>query len=124
MKALVLVGLLYLCSGLWCAWQPELAAGFLGFALTGPMANSEFFSVYGGLQVGLAVAMLCCSRIPAYIEAGLFFSMMFSGTLFLFRLISLVFYGFEEGALLALLVLEAAIALALAITWRRARAYT
>ena len=120
MKTLFIVGALYLISGTWCAWQPELASAYLGFSLAGPLANSEFFSVYGGLQVGLAIAMLCCARIPLYIEASLFFAMLFSGILCLFRAASLALYGLETGLLLMLL-LEAAIAISLLFAWQSSR---
>lgn len=120
MKTLLVVGVLYLFSGAWCAWQPELASAYLGFSLTGSLANSEFFSVYGGLQIGLAVALLCSARIPLYVEASLFFAMLFSGILCLFRAASLALYGLETGLLLMLL-LEAAIAISLLFAWQSSR---
>ncbi len=100
-----LSGLLYLLSGLWCAFQLELVAAFLGFSLATPAAKAEFFSVYGGLQVGLGIAMLFSSFKPQYLEASLVYSAIFSTGLCVFRLLSFVLFGFVE-AFVAMLILE------------------
>ena len=88
-----LFGFLYLMSGLWCALQLDSASKFLGFQLVSPSGPVEFFSVYGGLQVGLGVAMLVSSFRPNYIEASLYFSAIFSTFLLLFRVLSFSIYG-------------------------------
>lgn len=121
MNTLRVVGVLYLLSGLWCAWQPVAASGFLGFVLNSELAFSEFFSVYGGLQVGLGLAMLGASFRPAYIEAALYFAYVFSISLFLFRVVSAWLWGWNM-ALLGMLVLEAVLATLLCVSWARKRA--
>ena len=114
------VGLLYLLSGIWCAMKPDLAAGFLGFQLTGTLGQAEFFSVYGGLQVGIAMAILLTSYIPAYRLAALFFTALFSLGLFSFR--SMSFWLFDQSAVIAfMLCLEGFLTLILWGAWWGAR---
>lgn len=109
-------GVLYLFSALWCVFQADAAARFLELGLNSSLARSEFFSVYGGLQAGLGVAMLLCSYAPRYVEAALFFSATFSGCLALFRLLSCVIYGWTEVSLV-MLAIELGIAMILAFGW-------
>ena len=98
MWSLRIVGIIYLASGLWCALKPELAASFLGFTLS-DVGLSEFFSVYGGLQVGLAMAMLMSSMKTEYLEAAIFYSLITSTGLFIFRLIAMLNIGSNEGVI-------------------------
>jgi len=98
MWSLRIVGIIYLASGLWCALKPELAASFLGFTLS-DVGLSEFFSVYGGLQVGLAMAMLMSSMKTEYLEAAIFYSLVTSTGLFIFRLIAMLNIGSNEGVI-------------------------
>ena len=120
MITLRVIGALYLLSGIWCAWQVELASAFLGFTLSGELAHSEFFSVYGGLQVGLGIAMLGASFRAGYIEAALYFAYVFSITLFLFRVASSLLWGWSS-TVLAMLILEAILATTLCIVWAKSR---
>lgn len=116
MAGLIFVGVLYMLSGLWCAWQPDLASNYLGFSLASPLAYSEFFSVYGGLQCGLAVAILLSSFRPAYREAASFFALCFSLVLLLFRAASMVMEGVYDE-ILYMLVLELFISTVLFFSW-------
>lgn len=100
-----LFGCLYLVSGLWCAFQSELAAKFLGFELLTGLGRSEFLSVYGGLQLGIGAAMLVSSFKAEYLEAGVYFSAIFSSFLALFRMFSFAKFGFMDEFIL-MLVLE------------------
>lgn len=111
MWPLRIVGGLYLVSGLWCALNPELAAGFLGFTL---LSNglTEFFSVYGGLQVGLAMAMILASTKPEYLAGGVFFAWVTSLGLLAFRIMGVLLYGGDAG-IYAMAVLELGIVLLL-----------
>lgn len=91
-----LFGFLYLVSGLWCVFQAELAAKFLGFELATGLGKSEFLSVYGGLQLGIGIAMLVSSFKAEYLEASVYFSAIFSSFLALFRMFSFVKFGFMD----------------------------
>ena len=108
MIILRVIGLLYLCSGIWCALFTELSAEFLGIQLINELGKAEFFSVYGGLQVGLGLAMLLISLKSDYIDAAIYFCAIFSSSLFVFRLISLGFYS-HDSTLVSMLIIEGGI---------------
>jgi hypothetical protein len=117
MWALRSVGILYLLSGLWCALNPQLASDFLGFMATNT-GLSEFFSVYGGLQVGLGLAMLIASAKPDYVEASLLFALITSLGLLMFRLIALVKFDATEG-IYAMAMLETVFVIVLGFQYRK-----
>lgn len=119
MWSLRIIGIIYLASGLWCALKPELAASFLGFTLS-DVGLSEFFSVYGGLQVGLAMAMLMSSMKTEYLEAAIFYSLITSTGLFIFRLIAMLNIGSNEGVI-AMAVLEGVFVAVFAMQFYRVR---
>mgnify|MGYP000076614118 CR=1 FL=1 len=119
MTILRVVGCLYLLSGGWCAYAPELAAVFLGFSFNGNTGYTEFFTVYGGLQVGLGAAIVMSSFVVRYIEAALYFAAIFSTSLILFRVIGIVLYGLNSE-LAAMALLEILIALMLWGGWVKA----
>jgi hypothetical protein len=120
MWSLRIVGILYLASGLWCAVKPELAADFLGFTLS-DVGLAEFFSVYAGLQVGLALAMLTSSMKTDYLEAAIFFSLVTSTGLFAFRIFSLFNMGSNES-LYAMAALEGVFVIILAVSFYQTKA--
>lgn len=113
-------GLLYVLSGLWCAISSELAAGFLGLAFADVSGQAEFFSVYGGLQLGLGLAMLISSWRADYLEGSLFFAMIFSGCLAGFRVLSFILFGVIEQ-FMVMLILELLIVIGLFLVWARIR---
>ncbi|MCL6416046.1 glycerol-3-phosphate acyltransferase [Aestuariirhabdus sp. Z084] len=112
MIILRLMGCLYLASGLWCAAQPELSATYLGLGTLNEQGLAEFFSVYGGLQIGLGAAMLLGSFYQTYQPGALLFSALFSTSLALCRLISLIQYN-TFSTQLPFLLLESVIAMLL-----------
>ena len=118
MLAFRFVGFLYLLSGMWCALKPQLAAEFLGFTLNSPLGLAEFFSVYGGLQCGIALAILISSFIPSYRTASCFFALLVSFGLFGFRSLSALLID-QSPPLLFMLCLEGALVLILFIVWRQ-----
>ena len=121
MWALRSIGILYLLSGLWCALNPQVSSDFLGYMLTN-VGLSEFFAVYGGLQVGLGVAMLIASIKTEYIEASLLFASITSLGLLVFRLIALVRFDASEG-IVAMVTLEAVIVIVLGLQYRKSIQY-
>tara|TARA_R110002167_G_scaffold118753_15_gene295524 strand:+ start:1158 stop:1493 length:336 start_codon:yes stop_codon:yes gene_type:complete len=107
-------------SGLWCGLQLDLASGFLGFQLASPAGFVEFFSVYGGLQVGLGMAMLVSSFRSDYVEASLYFSAIFSTFLLLFRVLSFAIYGLIND-FIVMLIIEVVIFVGLWWAWFKAK---
>jgi hypothetical protein len=97
-----------------------LAANFLGFTLS-DVGLAEFFSVYAGLQVGLALAMLTSSMKADYLEAAIFFSLVTSTGLFVFRVFSLFNMGNNES-LYAMAALEGVFVIILALSFYQAKA--
>lgn len=117
MWTLRLVGLLYLASGTWCALNPVESAVFLGFSFSN-LGMAEFFSVYGGLQVGIGMAMILSSLNEYYFPGGLFFSVVLSCGLLMFRIIAMLQFG-SNDALFSMFILEALIVVVLFMQLRR-----
>lgn len=113
-----MIGCVYVLSAIWCVFQPELAAKGLGLSWIEPHGKVEFLSVYGGLQLGLGVAMIWLSIRPKLLFGGVFFSAVFSSVLAVSRLVHMLMAPMHS-MLMALLVLEIAIALYLIWYWRR-----
>ncbi len=52
---LVVVGLLYLGLAIWCSFDPQTTSAKVGFELQPGSGESEFVTVYGGLELGMAL---------------------------------------------------------------------
>lgn len=97
-----LIAALYLLSGLWCATQAERSMSFLGYEPSSQFSVGEFITVYGGLQLGIGLAMLIVNWLPQYFGGTLLFAAVFSVVLLLVRIMTLVTYGFfEQGNIMA-----------------------
>lgn len=92
MITLRVVGLLYFISGLWCALNAGLAGSYVGYDMSSDIAQAEFVTVYGGLQVGLGIAMILGSLKTSTISGTLLVAFVFSLTLAAARLISVTMY--------------------------------
>ncbi|MFO0903101.1 MAG: hypothetical protein U0939_08890 [Pirellulales bacterium] len=55
---LCLVGGAYLLLAAWCTAMPETTARSVGFELTKGAGQSEYLTVYGGLEFGLGLLLL------------------------------------------------------------------
>jgi len=55
---LTLVGLLYLALALWCSFDPNTTSSKIGLQLQGGSGQSEFVTVYGGLEFAMGVIFL------------------------------------------------------------------
>lgn len=53
-----LIGAMYVVLGIWCAVQPQTTSRTVGFELTAGTGQSEFLTVYGGLEMGLGLGFL------------------------------------------------------------------
>ncbi|GAA6135971.1 hypothetical protein NBRC116188_27610 [Oceaniserpentilla sp. 4NH20-0058] len=110
MMVLRLVGFIYCTSALWCLVFPELSSSGLGLHLTTASAKVEFISVYGGLQMGLGLAMIVSSFNPKLLIGAVFFSFIFSSILVVVRVGSILFFGANE-MIWSLLFLELSISM-------------
>ncbi|PQO44341.1 DUF4345 family protein [Blastopirellula marina] len=94
---LAVVGVVYVALGIWCAVAPQKTSDAVGFALRQGQGQSEFLTVYGGLEVALGLLFLW----PLYKQEDLAFPLaacvVVHGCLVLFRSIGfLAFSGFES----------------------------
>ncbi len=55
---LAVIGFLYLALAIWCTVDPVTTSRKVGFNLDGDSGRSEFITVYGGLEFGLALILL------------------------------------------------------------------
>jgi hypothetical protein len=91
---LTAVGLLYLGLGLWCAWDPGSTSRTVGFELLGGSGQSEFVTVYGGLEVGLALIFWMPWWVRDTSRAALVACTLVHASLVAFR--SLSFFWFSD----------------------------
>ena len=90
---LTIIGLLYLALALWCAAQPEKTSNSVGFELRPGSGQSEFLTVYGGLQFGLGILFLWPSIRPGESWFPLVACVVVHGGLVLFRMLSFLLYS-------------------------------
>ena len=90
---LVLVSLLYFALAIWCSVSPQTTSEKVGFELIGGSGQSEFFTIYGGLEFGLALVLLCSIFRNESVSYGLIACVLIHASLVVFRTIS--FFLFE-----------------------------
>ncbi len=121
MIVLRVVGSLYLLSGVWCLARPGLASGFLAIQFASPAGLAEFISVYGGLQIGLGLAMWWVPKESMQMLAALRYTTVVSSALFSARLWSMISVSVTP-ALLAMAVLEGVLVALLLMALQKHRA--
>ncbi|TWT66316.1 hypothetical protein Pla123a_47100 [Posidoniimonas polymericola] len=89
---LALVGVLYAALAFYCSLKPGEAAQKVGFERLGDSGKSEFLTVYGGLEFGLALLLLAPVVRPATTGYALFACIAVHGSLVAFRAVSVAFY--------------------------------
>jgi hypothetical protein len=90
---LAAIGLLYLALAFWCTFDPETTSQKVGFTLNGDSGRSEFMTVYGGLEFGMAVIFLMPFVRPDLLTGSLLACVAIHAALVVFRGISLVMYS-------------------------------
>ncbi len=114
MWTLMPFGLIYLGLGIWCLAAPEIAAGGVDYLLQSDTARAEFITIYGGLDIGIGLAMLWCGPVPRLRLGALAFSAIFSLCIALTRSATLLEYS-TSSLLVQLAVVEWAAAAALGV---------
>lgn len=114
---LVLVGLLYLGLGLYCAFAPGAASKKVGFGLQGANGTSEFITVYGGLEVALAVLFFLALLSDEATRASLLACLIIHACLVLFRTASILLLDGVGGSIYRLAIGEWVILLAGLTVW-------
>jgi len=84
---------IYAVFALWCALRPDSTAHNLGFTALSESGRSEYFTIYGGLQWGLALLFAYLASKPELQRAGIVVGIALYAPLVLHRTISLFRYG-------------------------------
>ncbi|MEM9657854.1 MAG: hypothetical protein AAF961_05780 [Planctomycetota bacterium] len=87
-----IVGGAYFVLAVWCAVAPTQTAAALGFDPRPGLGQSEYFTVYGGLQAALGFLFLLPLKKRRYLPLALLACVIVHGNLVLFRTISLALY--------------------------------
>lgn len=88
-----LVGVMYMGLAIWCSVQPNVTSKKVGFDLMNGSGQSEFITVYGGLEFGIALLLLASLFRTETLVYGLWAAMLIHGSLVLFRTISFFLYS-------------------------------
>lgn len=77
---------MYVGFAVWCTVLPTKTAGAIGFTFAKASAKSEYVTVYGGLEMGMALFFLFAALSPSLRTAGLLFALVLYGCLALWRI--------------------------------------
>lgn len=91
---LAVVGVAYVFLAIWCAAQPDATAMSVGFELIPGSGQSEFFVVYGGLELALGIAFLWPLRRKEDTVGALRLCCLIHSCLVVFRTVS--FFQFSD----------------------------
>ena len=116
---LAVVGVAYLILAAWCVILPDTTSKSVGFTLQPGSGQSEFLTVYGGLQVAIGLAFLWPLYRPSDITLPLFLCLLIHGCLVIFRTLSFGLYGGVPATTIALAATEWTIFIGAAIlSWK------
>jgi hypothetical protein len=90
---LAIVGAAYIVLAGWCSIMPDKTSKAVGFTLQSGSGQSEFLTVYGGLELALGIAFLWPLYRPAEVAFRLFLCLLIHGCLVAFRTAGFVFYS-------------------------------
>ncbi|QDT71101.1 DUF4345 family protein [Lacipirellula limnantheis] len=82
---LTVVGILYAGLAIYCAVAPQKAADTVGLEMKGGSGRSEFLTVYGGLEMGMAVFFLWGAWRPEHARSAVLACLAIHACLVLFR---------------------------------------
>ena len=107
---------LYAAFAAWCTLRWASTAQALGFGALDAGGRSEYLTVYGGLQLGLAIVFACTALRPELQRSGLLFALALYVPIVLFRAASAIGHWplprtTAAVAVLELVLLAAALAL-------------
>lgn len=108
---LSIVAVLYLALAGWCTLQPEVTSSKVGFELTGGSGQSEFMTVYGGLEFGLAAVLFASMLRTNTVRFGVEACVLIHVSLVVFRTLSFFVFDQIDGFTYRLAIGEWVIAL-------------
>ena len=91
---LAVVGAAYVVLAIWCAARPDTTANAVGFELISGSGQSEYFVVYGGLELALGIAFLWPIRRSEDTVGALRLCCLIHSCLVVFRTVS--FFQFSD----------------------------
>ena len=91
---LAVVGAAYIFLAIWCAVQPDATARSVGFELLPGSGQSEYFVVYGGLELALGIAFIWPLRRKEDTVGALRLCCLIHSCLVVFRTVS--FFQFSD----------------------------
>ena len=90
---LAIVGGAYILLAGWCAIMPDKTSKTVGFTLQPGAGQSEFLTVYVGLELALGIAFLWPLLRRSEVVYPLFLCLLIHGCLVTFRTAGFVFYS-------------------------------
>ena len=100
--------------------MPDKTSKAVGFTLQAGSGQSEFLTVYGGLELAIGITFMWPLYRPAEIASSLFLCLLIHGCLVAFWTVSFVLYNGIPTTTLALAVTEWIICVGAAILyWRK-----
>jgi hypothetical protein len=93
---LLVSAVLYVAFAVWCTLAPTKTASFLGLSFRSGSGKSEYITVYGGLEFGVAMFFLAAALRPELRWAGLVFAILFYAGLVIWRVPTLLFISGVE----------------------------
>lgn len=91
---LSIVALMYLALSIWCALDPQTTSAKVGFGLNGGAGQSEFLTIYGGLEFGMALVFLIPWAVKEATRFSLLACLLMHASLVVFR--SIGFFAFAD----------------------------
>lgn len=104
---------LYLVLAAWCTFSMSTTARNLGYETLTANGRSEYLVIYGGLQLGLAIAFWMLASNSSLHRFGLLFSLAIYGPIVLYRWTTIVMFK-AGGMTLGIACLETVLLLAAA----------
>lgn len=111
---------IYLLLAGWCALAPARTATSVGYATLTRSGQVEYLTIYGGLQVGLAI-LFAWFAWSQQMRTGLVFALALYAPIVLFRSIGLLRWWPVETTTLALAAVEWVMLLAGVWLWWQGR---
>ena len=108
---------IYAVFALWCALRLDSTSANLGYTTLSNSGRSEYFTVYGGLQWGLALVFAYMAAKPELQRPGIAVAIALYAPIVLHRTISLLRFGPVETLTKAVAGLEIAMLAIALVLW-------
>lgn len=89
---LLTTAFLYAGLAIWCSVAPAATSKKVGFELKGGSGESEFMTVYGGLEFGIALIFALAALKDSTINYGVMACILIHASLVVFRTLSFFVY--------------------------------